>query len=180
VGLVALTVGMVGAGLAATFTDSGVATERIDIGIMSIRLASDNGTVNAEGTQVTCPAVFVDNAYGNGFTGTEVPPCNVRVVSDGSITPSQVDVVMQAETDGAHLERFGVAPTGFPTGPGHTEAGFFWLSASEQTIGHFFGNELPGSLSLRLDWGEGAGAVSLDNDDMGRWIVVTYEIEAFS
>jgi hypothetical protein len=134
--------------------------------------------VNPDGS-VTCPAVFVDNASGNGNSGVLQPACRFTIVSNGTIPPSQVTVFMKAETNGAHLDRFGIVVGGLQEGIPALPP-FFTLQTGEQVVGRTFGNHLPSTYNMQLDWGLNASGSELDNDDMGKWIVVTYRIEAFA
>ena len=98
-------------------------------------------------------------------------------MSVGSIPPSQVTVTVSAATNGAHLDRFGITPGGFPA----TQSALFLnLSTTSQTVGHLFGTQLPKTIDVPLTWGEYASPLSLDNQDMGKWVQVSYTFAAFS
>jgi hypothetical protein len=169
-----LGVGLLGAGLSATFTDQATARQDVQVGIMDIQLEGVTPGSSWDGQTLVCPPVLVDNAYGAGMSGAPIVGCSFKVVAAGNIPPSQVNISMVASTNGAHLDRFGVTPSGF-----HVVGGpFFWLSTGPQPLGHIFGNELPATVNVPVDWGENAGALSLDNDDMGKWVVVSYTIDA--
>ena len=55
----------------------------------------------------------------------------------------------------------------------------FAQATEHEQIAYAFGFELPASLDVPVSWGESASQLSLDNDDMGQWVVVSYSIEAF-
>jgi hypothetical protein len=171
----AMGVGLLGAGLSATFTDQATARQDVSVGVMDIQLEGVTAGSSWDGQTLVCPPVFVDNASGAGNSGAPIVGCSFRIVSAGGIPPSQVNIKMTATTNGAHLDRFGITPTGL-----HTNALFFNLSTNTQTIGHVFGNELPATISVPVDWGLNASGSELDNDDMGKWVQVSYSIEAFA
>jgi predicted ribosomally synthesized peptide with SipW-like signal peptide len=176
IALGAIGLSAIGAGVAATFTDQATASQTITVGALDIQLSSTTpgATVSPDGDTLTCPPLAINTASGLDPIG-----CTITVTSVGTITPAQVNVTMTAATDGAALSRFGITPTGFPTGVGHTEPGFFTLSTSPQQIGHFFMTELPGTFSVPVSWGEYAGPAALDNGDMGKTVVVTYTVDAW-
>jgi len=169
--------GVLGSG--ATFTATAAATQTLTVGNMTLQLSSSTVGSYFDGSTLVCPSFTVVTASGPGTTGQPGPQCNLKIESTGSIVPAEVDVKMSAATNGTHLSRYGLFPTGFPTTAGHTEGAFFFLATGSQQIGHFFGFELPGTINLPLDWGESVGALALDNADMGTTVVVSYSIEAF-
>lgn len=169
--------GVLGSG--ATFTATAAASQTLTVGQMTLKLSSSTPGAGFDGNTLVCPTFVVLTASGPGTTGGVGPQCNLKVESIGQITPAQVNVLMTAATNGSHLSRYGLFPTGFPTGPGHTEGAFFTLATTQQQIGHFFASELPGTMDLPLDWGESVNNLALDNADMGTTVVVSYSIEAF-
>jgi predicted ribosomally synthesized peptide with SipW-like signal peptide len=168
-----LSFGLIGAGVSATFTDQLQASQPISVGTMNLKLevVTAGSTVTSDGKTLTCPAVHIITASGPYDT---TGACGFKVVSTGDIQPSQVTVKMVATTNGADLSKFGIAPSGLLG-----SALFYTLKATEQTIGHVFGPALPVTVSVPLSWGENAGPASLDNLDMGKWVVVSYTVEAF-
>lgn len=172
-----LAYGVIGSG--ATFTATASASQTLTVGQLTLRISSTTPGSTFVGDTLVCPAFTVVTASGPGTTGGVGPACNIKIESIGNIAPSQVNVIMTAATDGTHLNRYGVFPTGFPTTAGHTEGAFFALGTTAQQIGHFFATELPGTINLPLDWGESVGPLALDNADMGTTVVVSYSIQAF-
>jgi predicted ribosomally synthesized peptide with SipW-like signal peptide len=167
----ALALGLIGAGVAATFTDDATASQTATVGVMDIQLDSSTAgaTLSTDGDTLTCPAIHITTASGMDLVG-----CNVQIKSMGDIQPAQVTVKVQATITNGDLGKFGIAPTGLQGGQL-----FYWLSNSQQTIGHVFGNQLPANVNVPLSWGEYAGPEALDNDEMGASVVVTYSIESF-
>jgi hypothetical protein len=171
-----LAFGVIGSG--AFFTTSAGASQTLTVGQMTLEINSGTPGAYFDGATLVCPPFTVVTSSGPGTTGGTGPACDISVKSTGSISPSQVNVIMTATTNGTHLARYGLFPTGFPVGPGHTEGAFFILKTTPQTVGHWFGFELPGLVHLPLDWGLTVGNAELDNADMGTTVHVSYSFEA--
>ena len=168
--------GVIGSG--ALFTTSAGVSQTLTVGQMTLEINSSTPGAYFDGATLVCPPFTVVTSSGPNTTGGTGPACDISVKSTGSITPSQVNVLMTATTDGTHLDRYGLFPSGFPTGPGHTEGAFFTLKTDQQQIGHLFGFELPGLVHLPLDSGLSVGNSELDNADMGTTVHVSYSFEA--
>ena len=77
-----LTVGLVGNGVGAAFTDTATAVANINVGTFGISLTTTTGTVSLDGKTVTCTAVSIQSSA----AGTA--PCSFTVTSTGSINPT--------------------------------------------------------------------------------------------
>ncbi len=174
-----LAYGAIGSG--AYFTASAGASQTLTVGRMTIQLTALTPGSYWDGATLVCPAFKVTTASGPGDTGLPGPACDVKVESTGDISPSQINVDMTATTNGPHLDRYAITPTGMHPGNGPIpgpDGPTFWLSTSAQQIGYMFGNELPATIHLPLDWGLSVGDKDLDNDDQGTTVQAFYTFAA--
>jgi predicted ribosomally synthesized peptide with SipW-like signal peptide len=167
----ALALGLIGAGVAATFTDSATATHRIDVGVLDVTLASDTpgAQVSADGQTLTCPSILVsDSEAGWDFVG-----CHIQIVSAGTIQPDRVDLSASVWTNGADLSKFALQ---LNEGAGGWTPPLFGDTPMLSTID---GSVISSAMSLPADVYAFLGwPVELGNSEMGKSIVVTYAIEA--
>jgi hypothetical protein len=177
-----LTVGLIGAGVGATFTASATGNQTINVGTFKITLDSSTpgATVSPDGLTLTCPNIPVLNSAGPGYDGTPIVPCNIQIKSTGTIKPAGVTLTMVAgvAAGSPNLSHFGINVTG----PG-TTGGFFYLKSTPQTIANAIPLSFPLSYNTQVDWGQdvmfGPGDNGLDNGDLGASIVVTYTVTAW-
>lgn len=169
--IAALALGLIGAGVAAQFSDTASATHRIDVGVLDIGLASDTpgAVVSSDGQSLTCPAIFIDDSAADwDFTG-----CHIQIASAGSIVPDGVELRASVWTNGADLSKFAVQ---FNEGAGSWSPNMYgdtpMLSSIDGSVVSTT-TVLPADLYVYLGW-----PVELTNTEMGKTIVVTYTLEA--
>ena len=146
--------GVVGSG--AMFTSSVSAATTVTVGSMTLVLATDNGSVNQDGS-VTCPAVAVTTATGVGAT------CDVTISVAGGIVPSVVTITPH-QSGAAEPDKFTVfnaAGASFPVSSGH----FVYIPTAP-------GQSLPLAEHFHVAWAD------LGNASMGNAITVTLSIDA--
>jgi hypothetical protein len=146
--------GVIGSG--ATFTSSTASGQTITVGSMTLKLTSDNGTVNDDGT-LTCPPVAVSTATGSGAV------CDVTISVEGGIVPSLVTIT-PSQTGAKEPDKFAVlnkAGASFPISAGH----FVYLPAAP-------GQSLPLAEKFHVEW------TDLGNTSMGNVISLSLAIEA--
>lgn len=165
----ALAVTLVGAGVSATFTDQAVATQDINVGNMSLMLASSTpgAAVSPDGKTLTCPAVWVTKSHGD-------VSCNVYIYTVGNIVPDHVALKLGVTTNGAALSKFWVAPF-FNATPGAWDMGYdgsTWTldTSNGQTIG--VASSFPTDVTNWISW------LNLTNSDYNKWVTVTYTLDA--
>lgn len=160
-----LVVGLIGAGISAQFTYQGEVKQEISVGVLGFTITSTDGTV--VGDTVTCPPILIEDSSGSG------PTCNATLTSSGTIAPKHLSVQMTSTTTGADLGSFKVSPTGLagmtPTVLSTSQTSLAW---AESPIA------FPVVVDLPISWGRIAGLPELDNGDMGKTIVVTYQFNS--
>jgi hypothetical protein len=161
-----LAFGIIGTG--AEFVFNGSASQTINVGSLQLELDSDTPGATVSGNTVTCPAILVTQSS-SSFSGG--PVCNIKVRSIGTVPALNLSVFMSAATDGAHLDRFAVSATGVTPGGAHV------LTTGSTPIG--VATAFPASIDMETSWGYAAAAgsgLALDNNDMGKTVVVTYSL----
>jgi hypothetical protein len=167
-----LVLGLVGSGVGASFIWNGSAVQPINIGTLQLQVSSTTEGAVVSGNTVTCPAIFVDVSVGPTDAGEAIPTCNITVASVGSIPARNLSVFMSATTNGAHLDRFAVRPTGLIlTGPATVP-----LSTTSVPLG--VATSFPASINMALVWGDDFGGTYLENSDMGKTITVTFALSS--
>lgn len=166
----ALALGLIGAGVAATFTDAATATQQIGVGYMSIELRSSTpgATLSADGKSLTCPTVTVvksmSSTPGSGQLG-----CNIQIISTGAITPGRVN--LSATTVGnIDLSKFWIDHS--PWAPNWNTGGSGGLFGLPLNGGIDFATSFPAQADEFVSW------ANLTQVDMGTSATVTYTIEA--
>lgn len=146
--------GVIGSG--ATFTSSASGGQTISVGSMTLKLTSDNGTVNDDGT-LACPPVAVLTASGTGAV------CDVTIAVEGGIVPSLVTIT-PSQTGAKEADKFAVfnkAGASFPISAGH----FVYIPTAP-------GQSLPLAEQFHVEW------TGLGNASMGNVITLTLAIDA--
>jgi hypothetical protein len=158
--------GVIGSG--AEFVYNGSASQTFTVGSLEITLNSSTPGATVNGNTVTCPAILITESS-SPWTGG--PVCNITATSTGSIGALNFSVFMSAATNGAHLDRFAVTATGLL---GSTPKVLSNVSAPMGVATSF-----PVSVDLETSWGYAAAAgsgIALDNNDMGKTVVVSYTL----
>jgi hypothetical protein len=162
-----LMLSLVGAGVGATFTWSGTATQPITIETLALSLNSTTSGATVSGNSLTCPTIVVDNSAGFVMGGEAVPVCNVTIASVGTMPARNVSAFMTVTSNGAELGSFQVAQTGLIGPATHL------LSAPANTpLGAAVA--FPASVNLTFDYGDDIGTPELTNVSMGKTITVTF------
>jgi hypothetical protein len=144
--------GVIGSG--ATFTSAASGGQTITVGSMKLKLTTDNGTWNDDGT-VTCPPVSVLTTSGAG------PECDITIAIVGGIVPSLVTVTpsQSGATEASKFAVFNKAGAKFPISAGH----FVYMPPAQP---------LPLAEKFHVEW------TDLGDDSWGDVITMTLSIEA--
>ena len=127
----ALSLGLLGAGLSAQFSDSATATTSIHVGTFAIQIvAPSDGVIAADGKSVTysCPDIqsSVPASCALNFTVKDV----------GTIAASNVTVTAAIAGDGAQFSAVAVAPFTLAAGGTHAVAGgISWTELGNGNLG---------------------------------------------
>ena len=161
-----MTFGVIGS--SAEFVFNGSASQTITVGSLELQLDSTTPGATVNGNTLTCPAILVTSSSSDWGGG---PVCNITVRSVGTVPAKNLSFSMQAATNGAHLDRFAVSASGV------TPGGAFVLKTTSQSIG--VATSFPASVNMETSWGYANAAsstIALDNDDMGKTVVVSYTL----
>jgi hypothetical protein len=169
---IALTLGLFGAAISATFSDQAIAQQQINIGSFGIRLVSDTpgAQVSPDGKTLTCPILVPANsAPAWDFVG-----CHVQITSVGTFAPTAVKLYAQATTAGSvDLAHFMVQ---FNEGAGSWSPNMFGETPMLDTLTTktlvSTTTVVPADVYTYLGW------LNLDNDDLNSIVLMTYTIEA--
>jgi predicted ribosomally synthesized peptide with SipW-like signal peptide len=173
IAVTALALGLIGAGVAAQFSDSASATHRIDVGVLDVSLASDTpGAVVTDGGQtLTCPAILIDDSAADWFHPQGA--CHIQIVKAAdSIDPDRVDLKVAVWTNGADLTKFMAQ---FNEGAGLWSPNMYGYTPMLNTLD---GSVLTSTSVLPADMYTNLGWLELGNTEMGKTVIVTYTIEA--
>jgi hypothetical protein len=161
---------LVGAGLAATFTDHAGASQTITVGTMDVSLNSDTpgAVVSDGGNTLTCPAILVTDSE----PAWDIVGCHIQITSSGSISPDRVDLSVGVWTNGADLSKFMAQ---FNEGAGSWAPHLYGDTPMLSTL---TGSVISSTSVVPADVYTYLGWLELGNGEMGKTVVVTYSIDA--
>ncbi len=167
-----LTIGLIGAGVSAQFTDSASATQQINLGDFGIVLDSSTpgATVSDAGKTLTCPLLMpTSSAPAWGTVG-----CHVIIKNDGTFVPTSVKLYAQVTVYGTANPAHFMAQ--FNEGAGSWSPNMY---GDTPMLNTFTSRTLvstttvvPADMETNLGW------LELDNGDLNSVVVITYSIEA--
>jgi len=167
-----LTLGLFGAGVSATFTDSASASQQINVGSFAIALHSDTpgATVSADGKTLTCPVLVPTNSTAK----FDAVGCHVMIANSGTLTPASVKLYAQVTVSGTpDLAHFMAQ---FNEGAGSWTPNMFgdtpMLSRLTAKTLISTTTVVPADFYAYLGW------LELNNSDLNSVVLVTYSIEA--
>jgi len=167
-----LTLGLLGAGVSATFTDSASANQQINVGSFAIGLQSDTpgASVSPDGKTLTCPILVPANSTAK----FDPVGCHVMIANNGMLTPASVKLYAQVTVSGTpDLSRFMAQ---FNEGAGSWSPNMFgdtpMLSSLTAKTLISTTTVVPADFYTYLGW------LELNNSDLNSVVLVTYSIEA--